>query len=369
VLDAFGNALGTQDPICHYDGMNGIQSGGNIAVVLPTEHQRHAPEWEINNGELVRPPFDSPERINRIASALAEAHHPLIPATAHDLMHVFRVHTRPLVSFLENAYTEWVKTGGRKQVIPDTFATTKLTRHAPPPALGLGSPGAYCFDTETPIAKETWIAARSSVDAALTATDQILAGAAAAYALCRPPGHHAGTDYYGGYCYLNNAAIATQLLRDTGKVAILDVDYHHGNGTRDIYWADDSVFYTSLHADPNFAYPYYTGRRSERGQDQKCIRNFPLPLGTTDSLYLATLEVALEEVSIRKPDFVVVSVGYDTSADDPIGRFELSTHAYRTLGQLLSNLGKPIILIQEGGYSLETIGTCALQLCAGLSHG
>jgi acetoin utilization deacetylase AcuC-like enzyme len=347
--------------------MDDINRASGLIAVLPPEHKRHAPEWEINNGEIIRPPFDSPERVDRIASALADANHTIIPAEPHDLTYVYRAHASSLVSYLEHAHEDWISIGGCSQVIPDTFQTAKLTRHAQASGSGFGSPGTYCIDTVTPITAGTWLAALSSADAALTAAEQVLSGAPVAYALCRPPGHHAGTDYYGGYCYLNNAAIAAQLLRDTGKVAILDIDYHHGNGTQDICWADDSMFYVSLHGDPDFAYPFYTGRRSERGNNGRCIRNFPLPAGTSDSLYLATLEAALMEIDQRKPDFMVVSVGYDTSAADPIGGFELSTQAYKVIGSLLAKLGRPVVLTQEGGYDLASIGSCASQFCAGLT--
>jgi acetoin utilization deacetylase AcuC-like enzyme len=335
------------------------------AVVVATEHEQHVPSWEINNGRVVQPPFDKPQRIERIAERLANMGCPMVDARKYDNKVVGRVHRPQLLQFLERCYAESVAAGTPDQIIPDTFLTDKLGRHGSRAARGLGLAGTYCFDTETPIVAGTWAAARSAVDAALTASELVLSGASAAYALCRPPGHHAGSDYYGGYCYLNNSAIAAERLRENGTVAILDIDYHHGNGTQDIFWSADSVTYISIHGDPDFAYPYHTGRAIERGE-RGGIFNYPLPLGTTDASYLRTLESALEVIGQRGVDFLVVSVGYDTSDNDPVGKFCLTASCYREIGRAMAALGKPTLLVQEGGYDLHSIGECADRLIRGL---
>jgi acetoin utilization deacetylase AcuC-like enzyme len=191
-------------------------------------------------------------------------------------------------------------------------------------------------------------------------------GEQAAYALCRPPGHHAGVDLYGGFCYLNNAAIVARHLG--ARVAILDVDYHHGNGTQSIFYADPSVLYCSLHAHPDLDYPYYWGYADEMGQGEGrgTNRNYPLPLGISDEVYLATLKQALQDIHDFSPRFLVVSAGFDTVAGDPVGSFSLTTDGVAQVGEAIAGLSLPTVVLQEGGYLIERLGDDAVAFLGAL---
>jgi acetoin utilization deacetylase AcuC-like enzyme len=209
----------------------------------------------------------------------------------------------------------------------------------------------------------TWEAAYWAAQCALTAADLVHGGDRAAYALCRPPGHHAASDLYGGYCYLNSAAIAAQALRRIGEtVAILDVDYHHGNGTQSIFYSEPCVFYASLHADPEEEYPYYWGSEDERGEGPGlgANRNWPLPSRTGDQAYLDALDEALAVVRRFAPRWLVVSAGFDTAAGDPEGGFALTAEAISEVAWRLAGLALPTVVVQEGGYRLERLGQDAV---------
>ncbi|HEY8818969.1 MAG TPA: histone deacetylase family protein, partial [Candidatus Limnocylindrales bacterium] len=206
----------------------------------------------------------------------------------------------------------------------------------------------------------TYTAARAAVDVALTAADLVLGGEAAAYGLCRPPGHHAARSMYGGYCFFNNAAIATEaIVRATGeRVAILDVDYHHGNGTQQIFWRRGDVRYVSIHAHPDHDYPYFLGRTDETGEGDGAGENLnlPLPSGTTNADYLVALDRALEAIAAVPGSVVVVSLGFDTYGLDPIGTFALTTEVYHEMGRRTATLGRRLVILQEGGYHRPSLG-------------
>jgi len=222
--------------------------------------------------------------------------------------------------------------------------------------------GRYSFDTSTPIAEGTWDAAYWSAQCALTAADLVRAYRETAYALCRPPGHHAGVDFYGGYCYLNNAAIAARYLQ--ARVAILDIDYHHGNGTQEIFYSDPAMLTCSLHADPDEEYPYYWGGADELGTEagEGFNRNWPLPLGTGDAAYLETLDEALAVVRDFGPEYFVISAGFDIVAGDPGGGFKVTTAGLAEIGRRIAGLAGhvPTLIVQEGGYLLDELGTNAV---------
>jgi acetoin utilization deacetylase AcuC-like enzyme len=198
------------------------------------------------------------------------------------------------------------------------------------------------------------------VDVALTTADLVLGGELAAYGLCRPPGHHAARSMYGGYCFFNNAAIAAEaIVGATGqRVAILDLDYHHGNGSQQIFWRRGDVRYVSLHADPDYDYPYFLGRADETGEADGAGENLnlPLPPGTTDEAYLAALDRALEAISVVPGSVVVVSLGFDTYRDDPIGTFALTTAVYHEVGRRVAGIGRRLVILLEGGYHRPTLG-------------
>jgi acetoin utilization deacetylase AcuC-like enzyme len=339
-----------------------------LPMVASDAHRSHDPAYEVNFGRVVRPAYERPARAEVLRAALAGAGHPLVEPAAHGLDPVLAVHQPALVEFLAGAYPAWRAAGGPEALIPDTFPLPRLGRGGGRDlGGGLGRPGWFCFDTATPLVAGSWQAALAATDVALTGADLLADGAEAVYALCRPPGHHAGPGYYGGFCVLNNAAIAARALGRLGRVAILDVDFHHGNGTQDVFWEDPAVLYVSLHGDPAAHYPHFTGAADEVGEGpgRGGTRNFPLPDGTGDDPYLRALEAAAEVVAAFGPAVLVVSLGFDTLAGDPLGAFRLSVNGYRRVGRLLAGLGTPTLLVQEGGYALDALGGCALAALDG----
>jgi acetoin utilization deacetylase AcuC-like enzyme len=232
--------------------------------------------------------------------------------------------------------------------------------------------GWWCFEMTTPLTQGTYAAARSAVDVALTASDSVLDGDRVAYGLCRPPGHHATKSLYGGYCFFNNAAIvAEHLAASTGsKVSVLDVDYHHGNGTQQIFYDRADVQFVSLHGDPERAYPYLTGFDDETGTGlgRGATTNIPLPERTSDDDYLAALAVACERIAAFTPDFVVVSLGLDTYVDDPIGDLALTPDGFEAAGRLVAGLDLPTVVLQEGGYAVDELGENARRWLHGIDR-
>jgi acetoin utilization deacetylase AcuC-like enzyme len=290
---------------------------------------------------------------------------------SHGLDAVRIVHSDDYLEYLASAYDAWVE-GGKSPdgVIPSTFPTRPTSRK---PRLLFKQAGWYCFDTETPIAEHTLEAALGSASCALTGADQLLKGERFAYALTRPPGHHAGRDFCGGYCYLNNAALAANRLLDGSGggagVAIVDVDCHHGNGTQSIFYEMAEVFYASVHADPNFAYPYYWGYAEETGAGTGAgfNMNVPLPIGTGEPAYLDALASVVDAVAGFGPDYLVVSLGTDAAAEDPLGLLALSVDTFEKVGQRIRELDLPVLVVQEGGYDLASIGECVASFILGLS--
>jgi acetoin utilization deacetylase AcuC-like enzyme len=343
-----------------------------IPVVASDAHRGHDPPYEVNFGRVVRPAWERVARAERLRAALVDAGHPVLEPAPHGLEPVLAVHRPALVEFLEGAHAAWRAAGGPEVLIPDTFAVPALVQGgAREPEGGTGRPGRFCFDTATPLVAGSWRAARAAADVALTGADLVAGDVGVAYALCRPPGHHAGPGYYGGFCLLNNAAIAAAALRRLGRVAIVDVDFHHGNGTQDVYWEDPAVLYVSLHGDPARHYPHFTGAAEETGggPGQGATRNLPLPDGTGDEDYLRALTATVEVVAGFDPAALVVSLGFDAFEGDPLGAFRLSQDGYRRVGRLLAGLGLPTLLVQEGGYALDAIGGCAVATLAGFQAG
>lgn len=232
-----------------------------------------------------------------------------------------------------------------------------------------GQKGYYCIDMEVPIDENTWDAAVASAHCAWTGAMLLRSGESCVYALCRPPGHHAGPDFLGGYCYLNNAAVAAQALRgNDGRVAILDIDYHHGNGTQAIFYADPGMCYGSLHVDPDIAYPFYAGYADEKGTGagEGTNWNVPLPTGTSQRQYISALKSLLEHLAAFDPLWLVVSAGFDTYIHDPISTFGLTTAGIHEIGRCIHALGKPTLVVQEGGYCLQDLGLNVVAFLEGL---
>ena len=314
----------------------------------------HAPALELHNGDWVEH-AEKVERGEMIAAALGE----LAPARDFGTAPLARVHDAGYLKFLSEAHGRWLDAGREGDAIPYTFP---VVRRRPLRLERIDALlGQYSFDASTPIGAGTWDAAYWGAQAALTALQPLLEGdARAAFALCRPPGHHAGADYLGGYCYLNNAAIAARAAADAlaGRVAILDVDYHHGNGTQDIFYADDGVFFASIHADPASDYPYYWGHADETGEEAGAGSNLnlPLPRGTARGLYCAALERAREAIAAFAPGLLVVSFGADTFEGDPISHFAIRTEDYPVIAERISALGLPTLVVMEGGYAVDALG-------------
>jgi acetoin utilization deacetylase AcuC-like enzyme len=241
-------------------------------------------------------------------------------------------------------------------LLPATFA---LRRHPKTPTGLLGKAGYYLMDLSACIVEGTYAAARASANCALSAAEAVSGGERAAFALCRPPGHHAGRDYAGGYCFINNAAVAANWLSSKGRVALLDIDYHCGNGTQDIFYERSDVLTLSIHADPDFEYPHFWGYSDETGAGTGMgfHKNYPLPKGTDDTRYLEVLEEALATIRRFEPAFLVVSAGMDIYADDPLGTIKVSTDGIGNIGKKIASLDLPSLVVMEGGYANEMLGT------------
>jgi acetoin utilization deacetylase AcuC-like enzyme len=327
------------------------------AVYSPL-HARHDGGMEIHRGRFV-PTFESPARAEMIRAAVTAAGHGLTPPRDVPESRLLRVHDAEFVDFLRHAYARWQAEGRDECMLPSGFPARGLRRDRRPSGIS-GAMGYYTFDSSTPIVAGTWEAALAAARCAMTAAAIVSEGEAAAYALCRPPGHHAGTSTYGGYCFLNNAALAAQYLLDEGcaRVAVIDVDYHHGNGTQEIFWERDDVMFVSLHGTPDTEYPYYLGYSDERGagRGEGHTLNLPLPEGSGWPEYRVALAMAVDAVRNYAPDAIVVSLGVDTFAADPIRAFKLEGRHYPMIGASLAGLGRPTVLVQEGGYAVAEIG-------------
>lgn len=329
-----------------------------MKIISSPLHGLHDGGMELHRGELV-PCFEMPARVDYILAAFARAGWAVDAPLAYDDAVLTGVHDPQYLAFLEGAWDAWRREGRGHFMLPGAFPARGLRRDREPRGLHARL-GWYGFDAGTPIVAGTWDAARASAHCALTAADLVSGGERSAFALCRPPGHHAGRAMFGGYCFLNNAAIAAQRLRDAGfaRVTVLDVDYHHGNGTQDIFWERDDVQFLSIHGDPDTEYPFYLGYAEERGAGlgEGHNHNFPLPRGTSWVEYSATLAVAIERMADYSPQALVVSLGVDTFSGDPISQFQLAAEDFPRLGARLAELGLPTVLVQEGGYAVAEIG-------------
>ncbi len=334
-----------------------------MRVVYGASHARHAPRHEYLDGRAISN-FEVPERAESIRRALeGDEAFAFEAPTEHGVEPMEAVHDPAMLAWLERAWRDWRGAGERAdEIIPDTFLLPAY-HEGMPASRSSSSPraaGKWVFDAASPIVEGTYEAARTAVDVALTAADLALAGEAVVYGLCRPPGHHAARAMMGGYCYLNNAAIvAEDLVRRTGdRVAILDVDYHHGNGTQQLFYERADVLYVSLHGDPERAYPYFSGFAEETGSGAGAGANLnlPLPAGCPDPEYLDELTRGLETIAGFGDGPIVVSLGIDTYRLDPICDLALTTEAYHQIGRRVRELGRTTVVLQEGGYHVGHLG-------------
>jgi acetoin utilization deacetylase AcuC-like enzyme len=306
--------------------------------------RRHVPSGEFFNGGM-HAAAEHPGRIDAILSAIGKTEQP----TDFGEEALLRVHSAEYVAFLKSAFDDWQSAGREGDAFPYAFPVVGRRQ------LDLcridARLGQFGFDTATPIGPGTWDAAYWSAQTALAALQAVLGGERSAFALCRPPGHHAGRDYFGGYSYLSNAAICA--LAAEKRVAILDVDYHHGNGTQDIVAGHEDIVFASIHADPATDYPYYWGHADESGGN---ILSLPLPRGTEWQAYEPALGQALQWIGAAEPELLIVSYGADTHEADPISHFKLATEDYGRMARRIAALGLPTLVVMEGGYAVEALG-------------
>lgn len=335
-------------------------------VFSPLHRLHHGSE--LKNG-VVKPSFEAPARadwiLQRVQSAgLGE----VLPEQPFDRAHYMAAHSERYVAFLESAWEAWTAAGRSHDALPLIWPVRDLATAQEPGDID-GRLGFFAMDAGAPITAGTWQAVRSSANVALTAAQQVLQGERAVFALCRPPGHHAAREYMGGYCYLNNAAIAAQYCRQQGaaRVAVLDVDFHHGNGTQSIFYDRDDVFFTSLHGDPHMCYPYFAGHAHERGAGAGLgyTANYPLPRGTAWEPYSQALDHALGRIADFGAQVLVVSLGVDTFEGDPISHFRLTQQDFVRLGARIRTAGVPTVFVMEGGYMVDDIGINAVNVLQG----
>jgi acetoin utilization deacetylase AcuC-like enzyme len=323
---------------------------------------RHRPVSELHNGGFTAYQ-ETPDRAESVLNAIGATELPRDCGEGP----ILAVHDAEYVEFLKSAHALWRAAGRDGDPIP--YAWPVVGRRPLRLERIDALLGRFSFDATTPIAEGTWEAAYWNAQTAIAAADAVLGGERAAFALCRPPGHHAGADYFGGYCHLNVAAIAAQLARDAGieRVAILDIDYHHGNGTQDIFWERDDVFYASIHADPATDYPFFWGHADETGEGagEGSTLNLPLPQGTRLPAFRAAQARALDAIRAFDPGLLVVSFGADTFEGDPISHFELATADYRALAADIASAGLPTVVVQEGGYATAALGANVRSFLSG----
>ena len=336
-----------------------------MQVFYSETHRQHDPPFEVIDGGQRTPYLENPGRIDSILAALREQQWAeFVEPSEFGLDPILAVHAPDYIEFLASAWQQWLAAYPENQqapadavLLPATFA---LRRQPHKPSSLLGRAGYHMMDLSAVIVAGTYVAAVSSVYSALSAADAVSKDGSgrSAFALCRPPGHHAGRDYAAGYCFINNAAVCAQWLSDRGKVAILDVDYHVGNGTQDIFYERDDVLTVSIHADPASEYPYYAGYADETGSGLGIgyHRNFPLPAGTDDEHYLAALDEAISLIVGFAPRYLVVSAGMDTYEKDGLGRFKITTDGIHAIGARIAQLQLPTAILLEGGYNNSDLG-------------
>ncbi|WEL53457.1 histone deacetylase family protein [Pseudomonas kermanshahensis] len=338
-----------------------------MLTVFSNKHRLHHGS-ELKDGAIT-PSFENPQRADTVlARVQSTGLGDVIAEQSFDRACYVAAHSERYVSFLENAWAEWTATGKTHDALPLVWPVRDLAIDREPGFID-GKLGFYAMDAGAPITGGTWEAVRSSANVALTGMQRVIDGAPSAFALCRPPGHHAAREYMGGYCYLNNAAIAAERCLSQGarRVAVLDVDFHHGNGTQNIFYDRPDVFFASIHGDPHVSYPYFSGYAHEQGAGagEGFNANYPLGKGTLWTQYRLALQDALKRVVAHQPDFLVVSLGVDTFEDDPISHFKLTSDDFLRLGAEIARVGIPTLFVMEGGYMVDEIGINAVNTLQG----
>jgi len=338
-----------------------------MLTVYSEKHVLRDAKTELFGGQLV-PPFECPVRAEYILERLQSVSlGEVIAPDEFGLDPVTRIHDRGFLSFLEQCWEDWTALGHKGEAIPTIWPARGMQQRVPNNIEG--RMGYYALAGETAISNGTWEAARASANVALTAQAAINNGAGEAFALCRPPGHHAAADMYGGYCFINNSAVAAQAFIDqgAGRVAILDVDFHHGNGTQAIFYDRSDVMFISLHGDPKDAFPYFLGYGDEigSGKGESFNINYPMGPGTNFETWGSTLDDACKKIANYGPDALVISLGVDTFEKDPISFFRLTSNDFKRYGATIGALDLPTLFIMDGGYAVEEIGLNAVNVLQG----
>ncbi len=342
-----------------------------MKIIHTDRHRLRASKTELSGGELIAP-HECPERVEHILAELRKrGHTDIVEPDDWGMGPILRVHDADFVDFLQTCWAEWKADGNAGEAIATTWPSRRMPRMKVPRHID-GKLGYYCLASETSISEGTWEAAYAAAQVAVTGAKAVKRGERAAFALCRPPGHHAAQDMFGGYCFLNNAAIAAQSFRDAGaiRVAVLDVDFHHGNGTQAIFYDRDDVFFLSIHGDPDDAFPHFLGGMDETGEGRGdgFNANYPLPPGCPYDKWSEALDDALTRIMMYSPDALVISLGVDTFERDPISFFKLTSDDFTDYGRKLGKLGLPTLFVMEGGYAVAEIGVNTVNVLEGFEN-
>ncbi|XDA97646.1 histone deacetylase family protein [Sulfitobacter sp. LCG007] len=332
------------------------------------DHRLHFPQAELSGGEFVTP-YERPSRVEYVLNRLKEqGMGDIVPPDAVDMNPVRGLLDAGFLRFLETAWDDWKASGAAGEIIAAGMPARGMHMDRIPQNID-GKVGYYCHASETAMTRGTWRAALSSMASAQSAQRLVAGGERAAFALCRPPGHHATRDQYGGYCFLNNAAVVAQMFRDDGaaKVAVLDIDFHHGNGTQDIFYERGDVMFASLHGAPEHSYPYYLGYADERGRGagDGCNLNYPMLPGTAYDRWSEALDDAIANITAWGAEALVVSLGVDAYKEDPISFFKLESADFTDAGRRIAQMGLPTVFAMEGGYAIEAVGINTVNVLEG----
>jgi acetoin utilization deacetylase AcuC-like enzyme len=339
-----------------------------MLTVYSEKHALRDARTELYGGKLVSP-FECPVRAEHVLARVREVGlGDIVAPREFGIEAVTRVHDAEFVRFLETCWEEWSAEGYDGEAIATCWPARGMHQNRVPRHID-GKLGHYALAAETSITSGTWEAARASVDVALSAQAAIHDGAREAFGLCRPPGHHAAANMFGGYCFINNAAVATQAFIDQGasRVALLDVDFHHGNGSQAIFYPRNDVMFLSLHGDPADAFPHFLGYADETGagDGEGYNHNYPMGPGTSYRTWGSALEDACRKIAAYAPDALVVSLGVDTFEHDPISFFKLTSEDFKRYGAIIGRLGLPTLFLMEGGYAVEEVGINAVNVLEG----
>ncbi|MCR8924072.1 histone deacetylase family protein [Dasania sp. GY-MA-18] len=343
-----------------------------MKIVYSDDQRLHALRYEMSGGEPT-PCFEKPSRADMVLEQVIKRNlGEVLEPKEYSIEHVTKVHDSGYIAFLENCWPAWeAEFGAANDATPEAFPMHDF-RHKVPAHIK-GQLGYYSFDLAVGLSAGSWQAIKSSANVALSGADIIASGERTAFSLCRPPGHHASAEQMGGYCYVNNVAVAAQHLRDKGykKVAILDVDYHHGNGTQSIFYNRDDVFVASIHGDPDYEYPYFSGYGDETGEGAGlgCNLNIPLTLHTTDwVVYKEALQRCIAAIKEFDCDVLLISLGLDTFENDPISSFKLKSENFTEMGKLIESMQLSTLFVFEGGYAVEDLGVNTANVLLGFQE-